>query len=115
MALFAQQKLLDIPGTIFWKVYPRNDPMKVSYILGTDHFYGGSFVDSLPGLKKKVRDAELFIRRLQLTNNVTNMIALRQPTIVNSGMQYKDCSSDIIILLNRKRTRTNLITIIYAL
>ena len=61
MVVFSQQKLLDVPGTIFWKVYPRNNPAKVSYILGTDHFYGGSFIDSLPGLKKKVRDAELFI------------------------------------------------------
>ena len=61
MAVFSQQKLLDVPGTILWKVYPRNDPAKVSYILGTNHFYGGSFVDSLPGLKKKVRDAELFL------------------------------------------------------
>lgn len=61
MAVFSQQKLPDVPGTIFWKVYPRNDPAKVSYIIGTDHFYGGSFVDSLPELKKKVRDAELFI------------------------------------------------------
>lgn len=61
MALFAQNKLPDVPGTIFWKVYPRNNPAKVSYILGTNHSYGGSFVDSLPGLKKKVTDAELFI------------------------------------------------------
>ncbi len=61
LALFAQKKLPDVPGTIFWKVYPRNNPVKVSYIIGTDHSYGGSFVDSLPGLKKKVMDAELFI------------------------------------------------------
>jgi uncharacterized protein YbaP (TraB family) len=61
IALLAQKKLPDLPGTIFWKVYPQNDPAKVSYILGTNHAFGGSFVDSLPGLKKKLRDAELFI------------------------------------------------------
>src|SRR5688572_26008038 len=61
LALLAQKKLPDMPGTIFWKVYPRNDPAKVSYILGTNHSYGGSFVDSLPGLMKKVTDAEIFI------------------------------------------------------
>lgn len=61
LAVFAQNKLPNLPGTIFWKVYPRNNPTKVSYIIGTNHSYGGSFVDSLPGLKKKVMDAELFI------------------------------------------------------
>lgn len=61
LALPAQTKLPDAPGTIFWKVYPRNNPAKISYILSTDHSYGGSFIDSFPGLKKKVTDAELFI------------------------------------------------------
>jgi uncharacterized protein len=61
LALPAQTKLPDAPGTIFWKVYPRNNPAKISYILGTDHSYGGSFIDSLPGLKKKVTEAQLFI------------------------------------------------------
>lgn len=61
LILPAQTKLPDVPGTIFWKVYPRNNPARVSYILGTNHSYGGSFVDSLPGLKKKVTDTELFI------------------------------------------------------
>lgn len=60
---FSQQrkKLSNFPGTILWKVYPQKSPGRVSYIIGTNHTFGGSFVDSFPVLKAKVAAAELFL------------------------------------------------------
>lgn len=46
--------------TILWKVSKAGGP-QVSYLLGTFHYFGESFVDSLPVIRDKLLQSDLFI------------------------------------------------------
>lgn len=56
-----QDKSPNVPGTIFWKIYPRQRPEKISYLLGTNHTFGNGFIDSVKGIESKLALAELFV------------------------------------------------------
>lgn len=45
--------------TILWKIVSPNNPDKISYLLGSDHRYGETFLNSLPVIKEKIMQAEI--------------------------------------------------------
>jgi len=51
--------------TILWKI-TNNNTRNVSYLLGTNHLFGESFIDSFPVIKEKLQASELIITELNL-------------------------------------------------
>jgi len=46
------------PGTILWEVSPRGNEAFKSYILGTEHLYSGSFIDTIKEIKQGILTAD---------------------------------------------------------
>ncbi|WP_119080743.1 TraB/GumN family protein [Chitinophaga alhagiae] len=56
----AQRSLPDRPQTILWKVSHRSLPGS-SYVLGTNHAYPGTFIDTMQYVSKLVHEAECMV------------------------------------------------------
>jgi uncharacterized protein YbaP (TraB family) len=52
-------------NTILWKV-TKAESSKVSYLLGTYHFFGNSFVDSLPVIREKLNACDLVVTEVKI-------------------------------------------------
>ncbi len=69
---------LSAQKTILWSIKsPSND--KISYLLGTFHQLGNSFVDSIPEIEKKLKSSELAIfESIDDPSRITNQINVRE-------------------------------------
>lgn len=56
---------LSAQNTILWKVTNANN-QNVSYLLGTNHIIGNSFVDSYPVIKEKLISSDVLITETEL-------------------------------------------------
>lgn len=63
----AQNADTTITPTIFWKITPKNHA-KPSWFLGTNHAYGGSFLDTLQIITQKFEKADVLITDSKSTN-----------------------------------------------
>jgi uncharacterized protein YbaP (TraB family) len=88
-------------NTIFWKVTSPNT-QKVSYLLGTFHIIGNTFIDSLPVIKEKLLGADLAAFETQLdrekiataynarkgSDNITKILSKEDMDLVNQMIAY---------------------------
>ncbi|RPD39150.1 TraB/GumN family protein [Chitinophaga barathri] len=49
------------PGTILWKITAPGSQGRVSYVIGTNHSYGGTFIDTFPQVAALLKTAECVV------------------------------------------------------
>lgn len=80
--------------TILWKV-EAPDGAKVSYILGTYHQMGNSFVDSIPIIEKSLLASELIVFE-----------SIDSKEVLIKKMNSRACTNEIADVLNKKELKT---------
>ena len=78
-------------NTILWKVSDTLN-QKTSYIVGTFHQFGNTFVDSIPQIQKALLASELCVfESIDNTDSARNLINSRQATNqIESGLKKRD-------------------------
>lgn len=88
-SLSAQQSVQGYDGALLWKV-SGNGLAKPSYILGTHHLTHVSFIDSIPGLRQVIENAEQTVGELHMSDGPAMQAKLQQAAMMPAGESYSN-------------------------
>ena len=97
-SLFAQSQ-----NSILWKVTTPNSK-NTSYLLGTNHIFGESFIDSFPVIKEKLQLSDLIITELKLDwIKISEYYNSRQGSDTLLTLLSKEDVDFITVILKRRK------------
>ena len=80
-------------GSLLWEISGK-DLKKPSYILGTHHAVGVSFVDSIQGLAQKLKEVKQVVGEVDMSQMQSTAVAMIQYSMMPAGYSYQSLLSD---------------------